>query len=136
MRAEALLQRAEQLQSEYAHINASIDSLWDATSAQLESSLPSDIPPVDRDIFLKSRNADHIRMFMSFEKLSPQLQSLVNEAGRYDELLASRMKNLAIEKQEFEKQKMQLLLDLERENAGTSKYYAERFRNMTAQADQ
>jgi hypothetical protein len=136
LRAEALLQQAQQWQKNHASVSASIDSLWDATSAHLESSLPSDLPPVDRDIFLKSRNADHIRMFMSFDNLSPELQTLVNEAGRHDEMLAARMRDLALEKQELDKQKIQLLLELERENAGNSQYYADQFRTLAAQAEE
>lgn len=101
-----LLSQAVALEQRHCQLKASIDSLWDSTTAQLEQVLPANLPPIDRDIFLKSRNADHIRMFMSFKQLDSKSQMLVNQAGQYDEMLAAKAHRLFREKQKFEDQKI------------------------------
>ena len=107
--ATELLLKAEVLQERHELLENEIDSLWDLTTAKLAMGLPDNIPPLDRDIFLKSRNADHIRMFMSFDKLDRSLQEVVIEAGRYDQVLASKIRTLSNERLAFEKEKLQFL---------------------------
>ena len=114
--AELLIDQQMSLEKRYHQLNASVDSLWDHTTWILEQNLPADIPPMDRDIFLKSRNADHMRMFMSFEKLDPQLQALIHQAGHKDAYLASQMKDLFLDRQQFERRKFVFLKNIEKES--------------------
>ena len=123
-----LLQQAARLEQRHCHLKAGIDSLWDVTSARLEKELPPDFPSVDRDIFLRARNADHMRMFMSFQKLGPGAQSLVNGAGRYDALLAAQMQTLLQEQQAFEAQKIHFLKQVEQTDAASCRAYASELR--------
>ncbi|MBK9492227.1 MAG: hypothetical protein IPO07_28150 [Haliscomenobacter sp.] len=85
-----LLRQTVELEQRHCQIKASVDSLWDVTSAQLARVFPVDFPSIDRDIFIKARNADHIRMFMSFKQLDAAAQSLVNQAGEQDKNLQQK----------------------------------------------
>src|SRR6187431_2085521 len=115
-------------------LNARIDSLWDVTSATLDKELPADFPPVDRDIFLNARNADHIRMFMSYKDISPELQALVDKAGEYDQMLAHHMREHQMEQQVFEQRKNEFLQKVAQQNESTSNEYALKFRTATAES--
>ena len=123
-----LLRRARDLEQRHCQVKAGIDSLWDITTTRLESGLPADFPAVDRDIFLKARNADHIKMFMSFKKLDPNIQAIVNDAGKYDALLAVQVHLLMEQKQEFDRQKIQFLRKVEQQDQATGRLYANEFR--------
>lgn len=127
--AIALLMKAQDLEERHDLIENEIDSLWDLTTAKLALGLPDHIPPSDRDIFLKSRNADHMRMFMSFDKLDRSLQELVIDAGRYDQVLASKIRILSNERLAFEKEKLQFLKKI-KQNQGevASRKIAEKLR--------
>lgn len=125
--AEALMQQSAELEAHHDLLNARIDSLWDATSAVIEKDLPVDFPSVDRDIFLHSRNADHIRMFMSFNTLSQDVQATVNAAAMYDAKLASEVKELHLRHAQFDKQKNQFLMKVAGRDRQASKSYAEKF---------
>jgi prefoldin subunit 5 len=105
----ALISQAASLEQQHMLLNTRIDSLWDATTIALAAALPSDFPPTDRGIFLKARNADHIRMFMSFNTLSPETQALVNNAGKQDEMLAGQMRQLQQKQEAFEQEKIEFL---------------------------
>jgi hypothetical protein len=113
-------------------LQASIDSLWDITSAQLAAALPAGFPPTDRDIFLNARNADHIRMFMSFKLLDADAQSLVNQAGEQDEILAAQARALLEERQAFEQHKNQFLQKVAAEDESAGRLYASKFRSATS----
>ena len=117
---------------EYRHnaLNNSVDSLWDDVSRKIESSLQKDFPSVDREIFLNSRNADHIRMFMSFQLLQKDIQTLINEAGKKDKMLADQIRSLANEMQEFENRKMKFLSKVYRYDEEASKSYTNKFRSL------
>lgn len=128
-----LLRQAIDLERRHCQLKASIDSLWDATTAQLDRVLPPDLPSVDRNIFLKSRNADHIRMFMSFKQLEPNVQAMVNQAGQQDELLAAEAHTLLLQKQIFEQQKNQFLQKVEQKDLAMSRMYAHQFRTAATQ---
>lgn len=129
---KVLLQEAEQLESKHTKLNVSIDSLWDTTSKTLAMAIPEDFPPTDREIFLNSRNADHMRMFMSFKELSAETQSLVDAAGKYDAMLATEIKTLQIQKEDFEKRKTQFLRKVDEQNKEAYQQYAEQFREVSA----
>lgn len=131
---QQLFQRAVELERHQCQLNASIDSLWDATTAQLENALPPDFPAIDRNIFLKARNADHIRMFMSFKLLDNKAQSLVANAGKCDALLAKKAHRLLKEKQAFEQEKNHFLQKLANKNPWASRKLAEKIQLASAQA--
>ena len=123
-----LLQQAASLEQRHCRLKSSTDSLWDVTSARLEKAMPPGFPAVDRDIFLKARNADHMRMFMSFQKLDAAAQSLVNEAGKYDAILAAQVQNLLKQQQDFEKRKISFLKKMEQKDAASVQTYAAELR--------
>ena len=129
--SEALLHRGDSLEAEHQLINTRIDSLWDATTALLASAIPQDFPPTDREIFLKARNADHIRMFMSFKSLSPDVQAVVDNAGKYDAMLAGQIRELQAQQQAFELEKNQFLENVEKADQMAGQRYAEAFRKIT-----
>ena len=123
-----LIEERNNLEQQQIALNARIDSLWDATSAALAKALPADIPPTDKDIFLHSRNADHIRMFMSFSKLSPETQTMVNNAGKYDAMLASQIHDLQSQRESFEQHKIEFLQKVNKEDKVACESYVEQFR--------
>ncbi len=133
---DTLVQQATLLEKKHTILNARIDSLWDATSDALDKALPADFPPVDRDIFLNARNADHIRMFMSYKSISPELQSMVDRAGEYDQMLAQQIRDLQEDKQLFEHQKIEFLQKVAQQDAATSVAYAGRFRTVSGESNQ
>ena len=133
--ASVLLEESRDLHKRHLQIEARIDSLWDVTTAVLANNLPADMPPVDRDIFLKSRNAYHIRMFMSFDKLDPSIQEVVNMAAHEDESLADSIRILSEERLAFEKKKNKLLMELEKVDKETARSYAAQFRQIPLSFD-
>jgi len=129
---KVLLQEAGQLELKHDKLNVSIDSLWDTTSKALALAIPEDFPPTDREIFLNSRNADHMRMFMSFKQLSAETQALVDAAGKYDTKLATEIRTLQMQKVDFEKRKTQFLRKVDEQSKEAYQQYAEQFREATA----
>jgi hypothetical protein len=125
---DALLLRSQSLDHQLLFLNSQIDSLWDTTSTQLANALPPDFPSIDRDIFINARNADHIRMFMSYKLLDSASQSLVMQAGAYDSVLALQVRDLFQERQKFEQEKIQFLAQVEKKDKTASQAYAEKFR--------
>jgi hypothetical protein len=129
---DRLLQRAVDLEQHHCRLQASIDSLWDATSALLAQSMPPDFPDVDREIFRKARNADHIRMMMSYEKLDPGARALVNRAGERDQALAVRVHSLLEQKRAFEEEKNRFLRQVHQEDPEVSRVFTDRILAATA----
>ena len=126
---EVLLQKAHELDTRLAHLNARIDSLWDTTSVQLAQKIPADFPAIDRDIFIKARNADHIRMFMSYKQLSDDAKAIVNHAGTQDSLLAIQVRAYYLERQDFEQKKLLFLSEVEKHDKAASRECAEKLRS-------
>jgi hypothetical protein len=126
---DALILQAKVLDTKLDRLNASIDSLWDVTSAQLDKQLPADFPAIDRDIFIKARNADHIRMFMSYKELDNDTKALVNNAGIQDSLLAKQVRALYAEQQAFEQKKLSFLSKVEKQDKAASRASAEKFKS-------
>ncbi|HUR30595.1 MAG TPA: hypothetical protein VMZ69_04135 [Saprospiraceae bacterium] len=124
----ALLVKTAALEDLHHQLDDRIDSLWDATTAQLAVMIPSDFPQIDREIFLKARNADHIRMFMSYSQLSADAKALINDAGDYDQFLAQQIHQLIIQKEKFEEEKNLFLTKVQHEDEEASRLYADKFR--------
>lgn len=131
---EGLMSQSIALEQRHCRLIASTDSLWDITSSQLAKAMPADFPAIDREIFLNARNADHIRMFMSFKALGPEAQSLVQDAGKQDEALAQQIRALLEQKQAFELKKLQFLQKVEHADAGTYRLYAGQLRQVSREA--
>lgn len=127
--SEKIIQQSTAMDSRYRLLNSRIDSLWDATTAHLEKKLPPDIPPIDRDIFLKARNADHIRMFKSFELLDTETQSMINAAGEYDKMLAIEARNLFEQQRKLEQVKNRFLKEVGSADEEAVRRYAHKFLN-------
>lgn len=127
-KASQLEAHADSLDLAFSMINQSIDSLWDSTTAYIARTIPETVPPVDREIFLTSRNANHIHMFESFQLLPETTQSLVDKAAIEDEKLAAKLVDLTIKKQLQEKERMAFLSEVATQEPGLLGRYAERFR--------
>ena len=127
-----LISQANTLAQQHAKLNLQIDSLWDATTEALSAAIPADFPPTDREIFLNARNADHIRMFMSFKTLDTETQALVDAAGRYDEMLASQIAKLQQQRQAFEHQKIDFLGKVADNDSSDFRYYADQFQQIAS----
>jgi hypothetical protein len=125
---DALVLRSQSLDDQMLSLNTQIDSLWDTISVQLANALPPDFPSIDRDIFINARNADHIRMFMSYKLLDSAAQDLVQQAGTHDSILAQQVRDLYLARQDFEREKIQFLGQIEKLDKTTSQEYAEKFR--------
>lgn len=125
--AEALQHQSAELDVAHIKLNERIDSLWDATTEVIAKDLPADFPPVDRDIFLHCRNADHIRMFMSFKRLSPEVQSTVDVAAQLDAMLAVQARDLQIRRDQFQQEKNHFLIKVADQDPKAGKRYAEQF---------
>lgn len=123
-----LLRKTTALEELHLQLNARIDSLWDTTTTQLAVMIPADFPPTDRDIFLNARNADHMKMFMSFELLSEDAKTLVMKAGEYDQFLAKQIHHLIAEREKFEEDKNRFLTEVQHEDEAASRQYADKFR--------
>ncbi len=105
-----------------------VDSLWDTVSVQLNNAIPPGFPSTDREIFIHARNAGHIRMFMSYKQLDTATQSLVNQAGITDSLLALQIQQAYAERLAFEDKKLHFLSEVEKSDKALSKTFAEKFR--------
>ena len=128
-----ILSRITFLEQKQQVLNHRIDSLWDVTTAELEKNLPESMPPVDRNIFLNARNADHIRMFSSFELLDPKTQKVINRAGEYDKLLAGQVHDLFEERRQLEQLRNSFLKKVAESDTKASIEYAYKFRNTAQQ---
>lgn len=106
---QTILEVINQLDQSYAKLNGRVDSLWDATTARLREALPAEMPPIEADLFLKSRNADHMRMFMSFQLLDTATQTLVNRAGELDRQLARQIQDVQQGRNSIENKKLEFL---------------------------
>lgn len=124
--AMRLQQNGEKLNHDYEHLNAMIDSLWDYTTECIAGAMPPEVPPVDRQIFLTSRNADHIRMFDSFQLLPDSIKALVDTAAVKDQRIADRLQVLAQQRQDFEKEKLEFLKEVAKREPTRYKMYATR----------
>lgn len=125
--AAQLLKKSNDLEQNHQLLNHRIDSLWDATSMALDKALPADFPSIDRGIFIKARNADHIRMFMSYKLLDENAKAIVNKAGEYDEMLAVQVRQLFQQEQEFGQEKSKFLNQVEKNNPDAGRKYADQF---------
>lgn len=112
------------LDRQYQQLNFAIDSLWDTTTDRLAKAMPADIPPVDRKIFLTSRNANHIRMFDSFQSFPDSTRTMVDLAAIEDEKLAAKFMLLAKQKAQFEKEKIAFLAEVAHHHPEQYKTYA------------
>lgn len=125
---KTLVAEATQIKDQHHLLNQRIDSLWDATAIELAAALPADFPVIDRDIFIKARNADHIRMFMSYQALREDTKALVNAAGKYDEMLAKHVRDLQWRQQKYEEHKTQFLTNVFQHDPEAGKRFAAQFR--------
>ncbi len=125
--AALLLDKSKKLDVLHHRLNQRIDSLWDATSIALDKALPSDFPSIDRGIFIKARNADHIRMFMSYNLLDDDAKALVSNAGAYDKMLADQVRDLFRQEQEFGQEKLKFLNQVEKNDPDAGRKYADQF---------
>jgi hypothetical protein len=126
--SQTLHAEAIELNKQHRLLNQRIDSLWDATAIELAASLPPDFPAIDRDIFIKARNADHIRMFMSYQALREDTKALVNAAGKYDEMLAKHVLDLQWRQEKFEAHKTQFLTNVFHHDPEAGQRFAAQFR--------
>src|SRR4030095_11714323 len=110
-------------------LDISVDSLWDATTTILEKQLPEDFPSIDRTIFLNARNADHMKMFKSYELLDSSTKSVIEQAGVYDQKIAHQMQDLMKESSQLERNKNQFLSEVAQHNLKLSRQYADQFRS-------
>lgn len=133
--AQQLIDLQSSLYNEQTRLIATVDSIWDATSYTLSKEMPIDIPPVDRRIFIESRNADHMLMFMSFKKLDPELQELVHLTAAYDKMLATKIRAVAQKQKDLEKRKMSFLQQVAQHNMQTYNHYAAKLRSKNESTD-
>ena len=124
-----LIKSSMDLADRHHLLDARVDSLWDTTTALHEKQLPLDFPSIDRDIFLKARNADHMTMFKSYELLDTQTKSLIVQAGLYDQKIAKEMQELMEERSILEKSKNHFLSEVAQSDLKLSRQYANQFRS-------
>ena len=124
---QTILENVTQLDESYAMLNGRVDSLWDATTDHLSQHMPADLPPIEADIFLKSRNADHMRMFMSFKMLDSATQAMVNEAGEMDKELAKQIQEVQQGRQRMENVKLEFLKKVEEADAEAYEDFRQKF---------
>lgn len=125
-----LMQSAIRYQAELDQLEHMTDSLWDVTAASLDKLIPSDFPSMDRNLLVKARNADHIQMFMSYGTLSPEVHTLVQQAGRQDSLLSLKMLALQENINAFEREKINFLNTLSQHHPSLYRYYADQFKEI------
>ena len=70
-------------------------------------------------------------MFMSFKSLSPDVQAAVDNAGKYDAMLAGQIRQLQVQQQAFEQEKNEFLGRVEKADQKTGQMYAEAFRKIS-----
>ncbi len=70
------------------------------------------------------------------KSISPELQSMVDRAGEYDQMLAQQIRDLQEDKQLFEHQKIEFLQKVAQQDAATSVAYAGRFRTVSGESHQ
>jgi len=124
-----LIKSSQDLSNRHQQLDASVDSLWDITTSTLEKQLPQNFPSIDREIFLNARNADHMKMFKSYELLDTNTKSLIEQAGLYDQKIAQQMQVLMEERSQLERNKVQFLGKVAQSDRELSRQYADQFRS-------
>ena len=125
--ADLLLNKATGLQQQLNLVDHRLDSLWDTTTFHLTKAIPADFPPIDKDIFLKARNANHIMMFSSFYCLDPEARSMVVQAGKMDSLYARDIHWIHQRLDSLEKEKNIFLAKVHAQQPALYKIYAGQF---------
>jgi hypothetical protein len=126
--SEKIIQSISALQYHHQLLDQRVDSLWDETTRQLALHLPQNFPAVDRAIFLKARNADHIRMFKSYELLDQDTKDLIDRAGKMDETIAVEMHQLLDQQLELEHTRNEFLRQVADTDVESSQQYEDQFR--------
>jgi hypothetical protein len=129
-----LINSSKDLAARHLQLDASVDSLWDVTTSILEKQLPQDFPSIDRDIFLNARNADHMKMFKSYELLDNNTKSLIEQAGLYDQKIAQQMQELLEERSQLERNKVQFLGKVAQSDRDLSRQYGDQFRTASTES--
>jgi len=129
-----LINSSKDLAARHLQLDASVDSLWDITTSILEKQLPQDFPSIDRDIFLNARNADHMKMFKSYELLDTNTKSLIEQAGLYDQKIAQQMQELLEERSQLERNKVQFLGKVAQSDRDLSRQYGDQFRTASTES--
>lgn len=88
----ALLAEARRLQCRMLELHQQSVALWDKATAELEESLPLDMPPDERRNMLAVRNTGLIQMFEVYPLLDTAIHRVVEGAGQQDEILAAQMR--------------------------------------------
>jgi hypothetical protein len=135
LESEQLTQQVNQWNEQFDALNHQVDSLWDTTSLQLAELLPADFPVTDRDIFIRARNADHIRMFMSYKKLDSDLQHMVTDAGEKDACLAAALRQLHLDKGTLDDAISSFLVRVSEADPASGHRYTTHFTSLNAVAE-
>lgn len=89
---EALRAERRTLYCEMDMLKRQSDSLWNDLAVRLDRDLPPDMKPDERRNMINIKNAGLIRMFEVFPSLDSSIHSLVENAEKMDQALASQMR--------------------------------------------
>ncbi len=92
LQARSIALQKKAIRCEMQGLEYKATSLWDSVSLVLDQSLPNNMPVDERRNMLKVRNTSLIQMFMAYDSLEQPIQTLVENAGKEDEIIAGQMR--------------------------------------------
>lgn len=92
--AEALYAKSKDYHCQLEQLHRESQSLWDRVADNLSEGLPEDMPADERNNMITVRNTDLIKMFEVFPALDTSIQTMVEQAGQQDGLIAEKMRVL------------------------------------------
>jgi hypothetical protein len=111
--AQTLMDKAQSILCELHALNAETDSLWDATVLVMDSLLPTDMNPVDRQGMLSIRNANLIRTYRIYKILDSDFHALIDDADLKDQALVEKIRDKKLEYDQNDSAVQAFLLNLE-----------------------
>jgi hypothetical protein len=111
-----LFNEDKELSCKLLSMRDSITIAWDNINYKLEKDLPADMPNAEKTNMLKSRNANLIRMFESFENVDDELKIALDSIELYDIKMAKMILTIRNKREQLEKQKLILFTELSDNN--------------------
>lgn len=114
--SQTLFNEIKVLQCREMALKSRVDSIWGHLSQSLEEKLPEDMPYQERINMVTLRNADLIRMFDSYDSLSPSTHRMVDSIEMMDKEVVSEFSGMKSEMAALEERRMKLFERVESES--------------------
>ncbi|MEZ4948494.1 MAG: hypothetical protein R2784_03750 [Saprospiraceae bacterium] len=93
-RVSSLIEKQKRTECRLSELKDSIDRTWDEINEMMVKNLPDLIGAEEAESIVKVRNAEHLRMFQSYDKLDSSIIDVIDQAEIADKRFAQSIKDL------------------------------------------